>query len=124
MAAIAGHHIIVDSSGELASLDHPSGWWAAVQNVFLWLLAVSLLAAVGRQVAGFVKSSGQRRQQVKWALAGAAVSVTCGFLALALSGNANPIVSAIGNAAIAGVPALVAAALFSPLPAQRGASLA
>jgi hypothetical protein len=106
MAAIAGHHISVDSGGELASLDHPSGWWAAVQNVFLWLLAVSLLAAVGRQVVGFVKSSGQRRQQVKWALAGTAVSVTCGFLALSLSGNSNAIVSAIGNVAIAGVPAL------------------
>jgi hypothetical protein len=109
IAAIAGHHVIVDSSGELASLDHPgsaTAWWAAVQNVFLWLLAVSLLAAVGRQLVGFVKSSGERRQQVKWALSGTAVSVTCGFLALSLPDNANPIVSAIGNAAIAGVPAL------------------
>jgi hypothetical protein len=109
IAAIAGHHISVDSGGELASLDNPGGataWWAAVQNVFLWLLAVSLLAAVGRQVAGFVKSSGERRQQVKWALAGTAVSVTSGFLALSLSDNSNAIVSAIGNAAIAGVPAL------------------
>jgi hypothetical protein len=109
IAAVARHHISVGSSGELASLDNPGGataWWAAVQNVFLWLLAVSLLAAVGRQVAGFVKSSGERRQQVKWALAGTAVSVTSGFLALSLSDNSNAIVSAIGNAAIAGVPAL------------------
>jgi hypothetical protein len=109
IAAITGHHIVVDSSGELASLDNPGGataWWAAVQNVFLWLLAVSLLAAVGRQLVGFVKSSGERRQQVKWALAGTAVSVTCGFLALSLSDNSNAVVSAIGNAAIAGVPAL------------------
>jgi hypothetical protein len=109
IAAIAGHHISVDSSGELASLDHPGGataWWAAVQNVFFWLLAVSLLASVGRQLAGFVKSSGERRQQVKWALAGTAASVTCGFVALSLSDNSNAIVSAIGNAAIAGVPAL------------------
>jgi len=43
---------------------------------------------------------------VKWALAGTAVSITCGFVALSLSDNSNAIVSAIGNAAIAGVPAL------------------
>jgi hypothetical protein len=53
-----------------------------------------------------VKSNGERRQQVKWALAGIAVSVTCGLLAFSLSDNSNAIVSAIGNAAIAGVPAL------------------
>jgi len=103
IAAIAGHHISVDSSGELASLDNPgaaTAWWAAVQNVFFLMLAVSLLASVGRQLAGFVKSSGERRQQVKWALAGTAVSVTCGFVALSLSDNSNAIVSAIGNAAI------------------------
>jgi hypothetical protein len=76
VAAIAGHHILVDSSGELASLDNPAGataWWGTIQNLLIWLLAVSLLASVSRQVAAYARSAGERRQQVKWALAGTAV---------------------------------------------------
>ena len=109
LAAIVGHHIQVDASGELASLDSPVGataWWGTVQSLFLVLLGLSLLASVGRQLTGFVKASGERRQQVKWALAGIVVSVVCGFAALSLSDNSNPVVAAIGNVAIGGVVAL------------------
>ena len=109
IAAIVTHQVRVDAGGELASLDNPAGgtaWWGGVQNVFLLLLGFSLLASIGRQVVAFIRSDGERRQQVKWALAGTAVSITCGFAAFALSGNSNAIASAIGNAAIAGVPAL------------------
>jgi hypothetical protein len=109
VAAIVGHRVAVESSGELFSLDHPGGgtaWWANVQNVFFPLLAFTLLASVGRQLVSFAKSGDERRQQLKWALAGTAVSVVCGLMVFSLSDNSNAIVSAIGNAAIAGVPAL------------------
>jgi hypothetical protein len=109
IGAIAGHHVQVDAGGELSSLDNPSGataWWGTLQSAFFLLLAASLVLSVGRQIVGFARSGDERRQQVKWALAGTAVSVTCGFAAFSLSGNSNAIVSAIGNAAIAGVPAL------------------
>ena len=109
IGAIASHHVQVDASGELASLDSPSGataWWGTLQSAFFLLLGSSLVLSVGRQVVGFLQSGDERRQQVKWALAGTAVSVTCGFVAFTFSDNSNAIVSAIGNAAIAGVPAL------------------
>jgi len=109
IGAIAGHHVQVDASGELASLDNPSGataWWGTLQSGFFLLLGSCLVLSVARQIAAFVRSSGERRQQVKWALAGTVVSVTCGFVAFSLSDNSNPMVSAIGNIAIAGVPAL------------------
>jgi hypothetical protein len=109
IAAILGHHVTVDASGELASLDSPAGataWWGQVQNVFFWLLGLSLLLAVGRQVVSFIKSGSDRREQLKWALSGTIVSVGCGWATFALSDSANAIVSAIGNAAITGVVAL------------------
>ncbi len=109
IAAIIGHHVTVDASGELASLDNPSGataWWGQVQSVFFWLLGLSLLLAVGRQIVSFMKSGSERREQLKWALSGTIVSVGCGWAALALSDDANAILAAIGNAAITGVVAL------------------
>jgi hypothetical protein len=109
IAAIIGHHVTVDASGELASLDNPSGataWWGQVQNVFFWLLGLSLLLAVGRQVVSFIRSGSERREQLKWAVSGTVVSVACGWVTFALSDSANAIVSAIGSAAITGVVAL------------------
>jgi hypothetical protein len=109
ISVIIGHRVTVDPSGELASLDSPSGgtaWWGQAQTVFIWLLGLSLLLAVGRQVVSFVRSGIQRREQLKWALSGTIVSVGCGWAALGLSSSGNPVVSAIGNAAITGVIAL------------------
>ncbi len=109
IVAIVGHHVTVDASGELTILDHPSGataWWGQLQVVFVWLLGLSLLASVGRQIVSFIKSGAERRQQLKWALSGTVVSVGCGWATFALSGSANGIVSAVGNAALAGVVAL------------------
>ena len=107
--AIAAHHVVVDASGELASLDRPGGataWWGGVQAGFLLLLGISLLASIGRQVAGFIRSDDERRQQVKWALAGTAISVICGIIIFSLSSNSNRLLAGIGYAANFGVPAL------------------
>jgi hypothetical protein len=109
IGAIVTHHVQVDAGGELASLDNPGGgtaWWGTVQNAFLLLLGLSLLASIGRQAAGFIGSDGDRRQQVKWAVAGIAVSAICGILIFSLSSNSNPVLAAIGDAANFGVPAL------------------
>jgi hypothetical protein len=75
--AISGHHIRVDSSGNLVMLSHPSGsaaWWGAAEAVFLPVLAVCWLGSLVAQVASYRRSSGERRQQLKWLLSGSAIA--------------------------------------------------
>jgi len=88
--AIVGHHIHSDAAGDLTLLNHPSGdaaWWGIVQDLFMPVLLVSWLAALGGQVATYRRSSGDRRQQVKWLLAGAVGGVGGLFLTFAASGT-------------------------------------
>jgi hypothetical protein len=77
-AAIFGHHTQVDSSGNLlvlgGSISSPGGWWGVVQIVFFPLLAVCWLVSLAAQALSYRRSYGERRQQLKWLLAGSAVA--------------------------------------------------
>jgi hypothetical protein len=77
VGAIIGHDIRVDSSGNLVMLSHPTGsaaWWGAAEAVFLPVLAACWLGSVVAQVASYRRSSGERRQQLKWLLSGSAIA--------------------------------------------------
>jgi hypothetical protein len=90
VGAIAGHDIRVDASGNLLALSHPTGssaWWGVVEVVFLPLLAVCWAGSVAGQAASYRRSSGERRQQLKWLLAGSAIAGVCIPLAVWLSGT-------------------------------------
>ena len=108
VGAILGHHVQVDSGGNLLVLDHLSGagWWWAVQDVFLPVLLVSWLAAVAGQVASYLRSAGERREQLKWLLAGAVGSVAGLFLAFASSGTHGPLAAVLGLVTWVGLLAL------------------
>ncbi len=109
--AILGHHIQVDSAGNLLVLDRFSGgaaWWEVAQDVFLPVLVVSWLAAVGGQAASYRRSSGERREQLKWLLAGAVGSIVGLFLALTLARTHGLLGIALGLAAWVGLLALPA----------------
>ena len=83
--AIAGHHPQVDSSGNLFLLygnDPAAGWFNVVQWVFFPVLAACWLASLARQVLGYRRSSGERRQQLKWLMAGSAFAFACVPLAV------------------------------------------
>jgi hypothetical protein len=69
--AIAGHHTRLDANGVPAFVDHPAGWFAAVSTVFIVLLVAYWLAFAAAQVMSWRRSSGTRRQQLKWLMAGA-----------------------------------------------------
>ena len=89
VGAIAGHDIRVDASGNLLVLSHPTGssmWWGVVEGVFLPVVAVCWLGSVVAQVASYRRSSGIRRQQLKWLLAGSATALICVPLTVYLSG--------------------------------------
>jgi two-component system, NarL family, sensor kinase len=66
LGAVIGHHVSIDSSGRLTSLDNPTGsdaWWGGVQAVSFPAVAMCWLAWLARQVLSFRQSSGQRRLQ-------------------------------------------------------------
>jgi len=78
VGAITSHHPQVTSSGQLflISGDDPAAgsWNAALTAIFL-LVAVCLVASLAAQVASWRHSSGERRQQLKWLMAGSAALV-------------------------------------------------
>ena len=110
VGAIAGHDIRVDASGNLLTLSHPTGssaWWGVLEVVFLPLLAVCWAGSVAGQAASYRRSSGERRQQLKWLLAGSAIAGVSIPLAVWLSGThgilaglASGIAGACGQLAI------------------------
>jgi hypothetical protein len=78
VGAIIGHHPRVDPSGQLFVLsgeDPGAESWNAALTVIFLLVAVCLVASLAGQVASWRRSSGERRQQLKWLMAGTAALV-------------------------------------------------
>ena len=83
--ALAAHPVRIDPAGGLSAVDHPVGWFGAVyHSILLALLALSV-AFIGRQVLSWRRSSGERRQQLKWLASGAASAIVSIVLAFMLS---------------------------------------
>jgi signal transduction histidine kinase len=97
VGAIRGHHTQVDSGGNLLLLDTTSrlapSWWTVLSTVFFVLGVACWLVSLAAQALSYRRSSGERRQQLKWLLAGSAVAMVSfliastiprvGFIALA-----------------------------------------
>ena len=86
-------------TGDLAIIDQPAGsaaWLTPAQELILPALVVFSLSFIGRQVASFGRSSGERRQQLRLlsgalvSLFGAAVVVLVPALDTHLSAIAQP----------------------------------
>jgi hypothetical protein len=106
--AIVRHDIRVDSGGNLLALDNgPSspGWWNVLQAAVLVTLGLSSLLVLAGQVASFRRSSGERRQQLKWLLGGFGVGLAGVVFALTLK-NETGLWGAVGHAAILAVYAV------------------
>jgi hypothetical protein len=76
--AIIGHDTQVDSAGQLFVLsgdDPAAGWWNTAYTAVFVVVAVCLVASLAGQVASWRRSSGERRQQFKWLMAGTAALV-------------------------------------------------
>ena len=118
LAAIAGHHIRVDSGGNLlilsGNLNGPGAWFGVLQDVFFPLLAACWLLSIASQVVSYRRSSGERRQQLKWLLAGAVASVTGLVLNLLLreAAGAGPVGSIAGVIGLLALPASMGVAVF------------
>ena len=78
--AIDGHQVRVDGYGGLTVVDYPVGWFAVAQDAILVLTLALGLSFVAWQFRNWRQSSGTRRQQLKWLMFGAVISVTCAAL--------------------------------------------
>ncbi len=116
--AIIGHHTQVDSGGSLLLLsgtDRAAAWWNVVQALFFPLLAVCWLASLAGQVLSYRRSSGARRQQLKWLASGAAAGLAGVVLYEVLPGGHGLFGLTGGVAGAAGVlafPACMGVAIF------------
>jgi histidine kinase-like protein len=78
VGAVIGHHVQVDSGGQLFLIsgnDQAAGWWNAAYTAIFLLVAVCLVASLAGQIASWRRSSGERRQQLKWLMTGLAALV-------------------------------------------------
>jgi hypothetical protein len=87
--ALAAHPVRVDESGGLAAVDHPVGWFNAVQGVIIVLILGLSLSFIVRQALSWRRATGERRQQLKWLASGAFVSVACLVLAANTGSSSN-----------------------------------
>jgi hypothetical protein len=106
--AIVDHHVVIDSTGNLVNLGHPTGgeaWWGDVQTAFFPLLFGSWILWLGWQVQSYRRARGERRLQLKWLLSGAA-SFTVSLPLLFLSNGSTVLEKALGGLALCGLAAL------------------
>jgi hypothetical protein len=112
------HKIVVDATGNLTTINHPAGdwaWWGVVQDIYFPVLGISGLAAIGRQVATYRSSTGERRLQFKWGMAGAAMFVIGVVPLLTASSSASPawrLISALAPIAVACLPLSIGVAIL------------
>jgi hypothetical protein len=108
--ALAAHPVRVDQSGGLAAVDHPVGWFNAVQGMILVLIFGLSLSFIVRQALSWRRASGERRQQLKWLASGAFVSVVClivaGNFGSSSDSNGPTLLGVLGILAWMGVTAL------------------
>jgi hypothetical protein len=107
--ALARHPVRVDSTGGLASVDHPVGWYGVVEGPLLAVTFGLSLAFIARQALSWRRASGERRQQLKWLASGATVTVVCLVVAGtwgSSGGGPKTVLVVIGNLAWLGVAAL------------------
>jgi hypothetical protein len=86
VGALLHHRTQVDSGGNLLLLSgsNPAAeWWNVLQATFFPLLGACLLASLAGQALSYRRSSGVRRQQLKWLLAGSAGALVGGGLVAA-----------------------------------------
>jgi len=112
IGAVATGDLRIVPGGDLRAVDYPAGssaWLGSVEAVILPVLAVFWLVFVARQVLSWRRAGGERRQQLKWLMSGAAVCMAATTLIAVgstLDTSASPAVQALANVAAIGIAAL------------------
>jgi hypothetical protein len=104
--AVAGHHVQLDSFDGLVVIDRATGWFARAQAVSGTVGASILALGVARQVVAWRRSSGERRQQLKWLASGVLVAVVALVFGVASPESASGAARAFANVVSFGIVAL------------------
>ncbi|HEV7679093.1 MAG TPA: histidine kinase [Candidatus Dormibacteraeota bacterium] len=84
---ITGPHIAINrSTGDLADFDAPSGALGALYTGWAGVTVVGCIAAVRALVISYRRSGGDERQQLKWFILGAGVTISAVVVVVVLSG--------------------------------------
>src|SRR6202034_4437931 len=112
IGAVAAGNLRILPGGDPQAVDHPAGssaWLGPAETVILPVLAVFWLVFVARQVLSWRRADGERRQQLKWLMSGAAVCMAATAV-IAVGGTldtlASPAAQAVFNGVAIGIAAL------------------
>ena len=114
ISAVAAGDVHLVPGGDLRAVDGPAGssaWLGPVEGIILPLLAVFWLVFVASQVLSWLRASGERRQQLKWLMSGAAVcmaavAVTALVGTLDRSSSPSTVLKVVLDVVFVGVAAL------------------
>jgi hypothetical protein len=112
IGAVAAGDIRLVPGGDLQAVDSPAGssaWLGSFEGIILPVLAVFWLVIVASQVLAWRHASGERRQQLKWLMSGAAVcmaAVAVSAVVGTLDKSASPVLEAAVDVIFVGVAAL------------------
>ncbi len=87
LPVILDGRIRVDTSGQLVVFDHPDGWVSRTQLPLFAAFVICWLAFVAGQLRAWRRARGERRQQLKWLIAGATVCLACTAASFGLGGT-------------------------------------
>jgi putative effector of murein hydrolase LrgA (UPF0299 family) len=104
--AFTDRRITVDSSGALAHTSSSSGLVAALTAVLFVAYVLLSLSWVVRQVVAYRRSTGERREQLKWLMSGGATAIIGLVISAALHGSRSPVLSAMAGVATVGLAAI------------------
>jgi hypothetical protein len=112
IGAVAAGDIHLVPGGDLQAVDDPAGssaWLGSFEGLILPVLAVFWLVIVASQVLAWRHASGERRQQLKWLMSGAAVcmaAVAVTAIVGTLDKSVSPALAAVVDFAFVGIAAL------------------
>ncbi len=105
IAAFTGHDIHISGGGSLTTGQN-AVWWVLLDGAFFVGTAAAWLVWLTYQAIIWRRSFGERRQQMKWLMTGAAACVVFGVLTVTLENNRSALLSDVGYLAAAGLAAL------------------
>ena len=129
IGAVARGDLHILPGGDLQAVDDPAGisaWLGSAEAVILPVPAVFWLVFVARQVLSWRRADGERRQQLKWLMSGAAVcmaATTVIAVRATLDTSASPAAQAVFNGATIGIVALPVSVGVAILKYRRHCSI-